>query len=78
MKFAKTILDKKIEAFVMYKTTQIGLTYINFAQKAYIDLLIAKKMKIFNKYSDFFNVFPEEKALVLLQITKLNQHTIIL
>ena len=33
-------------------------------------------MQILTKYSDFLDVFLKEKALVLLAITKLNQHAI--
>ena len=46
------------------------------AQKAQIALLVAKEVKIPTKYSDFSNVFLEEKALILLKITKLNWHAI--
>ena len=33
-------------------------------------------MQILSKYSNFFNVFLEEKALVLLEAANLNQHPI--
>ena len=46
------------------------------AKKAQITLLVAKKVKIATKYSDFLDVFPEEKVLILPEITKLNQHAI--
>lgn len=39
-------------------------------------MLLAEKIKISTKYSDFFNVLLEKKALVLWEITKLNQHSI--
>lgn len=35
-----------------------------------------KKIKILAKYSDFVNIFSEKWALILLKITKLNQHAI--
>lgn len=38
--------------------------------------MLAKKVKILAKYSDFSNVFLEKKALMLLEITKLNQYAI--
>ena len=46
------------------------------AQKAQIALLVAKEVKILTKYSDFSNVFLDEKALILPEVTKLNQHAI--
>ena len=38
--------------------------------------LIAKKVTIPTYYLDFSDIFLEKKALVLLEITKLNQHAI--
>ena len=49
---------------------------IHPAKKAQIALLVAKKVKISTKYLDFSDVFLEEKALILLEATKLNQHII--
>lgn len=39
-------------------------------------MLLTKKVTILNKYSNFINVFLEQKALELLEITDLNQHFI--
>lgn len=39
-------------------------------------MLIAKKIEILVKYLDFQEVFSEKKALVLPEITNLNQHAI--
>ena len=39
-------------------------------------MLVAKKVQISFQYSDFSDVFSEEKALILLEVTELNQHTI--
>lgn len=39
-------------------------------------MLIAKKLKILAEYSDFLDVFLEEKVLVLLERTNLNQYAI--
>ena len=36
--------------------------------------MLTKDVKILNKYSDFTNVFLEEKTLVLPERTKLNKH----
>ena len=45
---------------------------IHPAKEAQIALLVAKKVKILIKYSDFSDVFLEEKVLILLKTTKLN------
>ena len=49
---------------------------IHLAREAQIALLIAKKEKIPAKYLDFSNVISEKKALVLPELTELNQHAI--
>lgn len=49
---------------------------IHSAKEVQIALLIAKEVKIPNKYSDFLDIFLEKKALVLLEMTKFNQHVI--
>ena len=46
------------------------------AREAQIALLVAKEFKIPSEYLDFLNVFLEEKALILLEATELNQHAI--
>ena len=46
------------------------------AREAQIALLVAKKVKILTKYLDFLDVFIEEKASILLEVTELNQHAI--
>ena len=45
-------------------------------RKAEIASLLTEEVKIPNKYSDFANVFSEEKALILLKRTELNEHAI--
>ena len=76
-KFAKIILDKNVKAFVMYIIfLSLNLILINLAKKAKIATLITKKVKISTDYSEFLDVFLEEKALVLLEITDLNQNAI--
>lgn len=77
--FAKVILNENIEALLVYVTSYSlnNLTVlIHPVRKAKIALLIGKKMKISNKYSDFSDVFLEKRAFVLLKIMKLNQHAI--
>ena len=56
--------------------TFLSIIAIHLTRKAQVALFIAKKAKIPTKYSDFLNVFLEEKVLILLEATKLNQHTI--
>ena len=45
-------------------------------KKAQVTSLLIEKVKIPDKYSDFSNVFSEEKTLVLPERTKLNKHPI--
>ena len=56
--------------------TSLSTMAIHPARKAQIALLVAKEVKILTKYSDFSNVFLEEKALILLETTELNQQAI--
>ena len=75
--FARAALDENVEAFVVHMTSfSLNSILIHPARKAQIALLIAKEVKIPIDYSDFSNVFLEEKALVLLEITYINQHAI--
>ena len=60
----------------MVHVTSLSIMAIHPARKAQIALLVAKEVKIPTKYLDFSNVFLEEKALILLEVTKLNQHAI--
>ena len=67
------MLDKNIEAFVVYITSfSLSLMLIYLAQKPEIVLLIAKKAKIPIKYSDFLDVFLKKKASVLSALIDLN------
>ena len=59
------------------------MTFFNFnsiliypARKVKIALLIAKELKILTNYLNFLDIFLEEKALMLLKITELNQYVI--
>ena len=45
-------------------------------RKAQIALLVAKKVKIPTKYSDFSDVFSKKKAFILLETTKMNKYAI--
>ena len=75
--FGKTLLDENIEVFLVYmKSFNLSLMSIYLTKKAQIALLITKKVKILVKYSDFLNIFLEEKTLILPEIINLNQHAI--
>ena len=77
--FAKVAFDENIEAFMVHITffsLRKPIILIHPAREIQIALLLTKKVKILTKYSDFFNVFSEEKASVLLEITNLNQYAI--
>ena len=74
--FTKTALDGKSETFVVHVTSFNVTLGIHWDKAAQIALLLTKKVKIPDKYSDFVDVFSEERALVLPERTKFNEHTI--
>ena len=49
---------------------------IHLDRAAQIAFLLAEEVRIPDKYSDFADVFPEAKALVLPERTKSNEHAI--
>lgn len=72
-KFNKIAINKNIKTFVVYITSlSLSLILIYWVKKAKISLLIIEKIKIFNKYLDFINIFSEKKASILPKITKFN------
>ena len=73
--FAKAALDRHVEAFVVYVTFFLTMA-IYPAKEAQIYLLVVKKVKISTEYSNFSDIFLEEKALILPEATELNQHVI--
>ena len=69
--FTQAALDRYVKAFLVYMISlSLNLMLIDLAKKAQIVLLIAKKVKIPTKYSNFLDVFLEEKALILLEKTE--------
>ena len=68
-------LDKHFEAFVVHVTSLLTMP-IYPARKAQITSLVTKEVKIPTKYSDFSNVFLDEKASILPKVTELNRHAI--
>ena len=73
-KFAKAALDENVETFVVHVTSfSLSSIFIHPAREVQIALLPTKEVTISKEYSDFSDVFSEEKASVLPEITKLNQ-----
>ena len=68
-------MDENIEAFMVHITfirLKKPTILIHLAREAQIASLLSKKVTILDKYSDFSNVFLEEKASMLPKIIKLN------
>ena len=69
-------MDKNFKIFVIH------VAFFNLAPEIYLDKaaqiasLLTKEVKISDKYSDFADVFSEEKALLLLERIELNEHAI--
>ena len=71
-------MDENSETFVVH-VASLNLAPapgIHPDRAAQIASLLTEEVKIPDKYSDFTNVFLEEKALVLPERTKLNKHAI--
>ena len=58
------------------------MTFLNLAPRIHLDKavqiasLLTKKVKILDEYSDFSDIFSEEKTLVLLECIELNEYII--
>ena len=76
-KIAKMALNENIKTLVIYMTFLLTIA-IYPVRKAQIALLLAKKLKILTKYLKFSDIFSKKKALILLEITELNQYAIAL
>lgn len=74
-KVAKAALNENVETFFVH-VSSLGLSSIHPARKAQIAFLLTQKVIILSEYSDFSDVFLEEKASELPEITNLNQHAI--
>ena len=74
--FAKAALDKNSETFVVHIASLSLVPGIHLDSEAQIASLLTKKVKIPDEYSDFTDVILEEKALVLSERTKFNEHAI--
>ena len=69
-------MDKNIKAFVVHVSSLGSKMTIHPAKEAQLALLLAKKVTILVKYSDFANVFSEELANILRKQTGVNKHAI--
>ena len=69
-------LDEKSKTFVVHVASLNLAPRIHPNREAQIASLPTEEVKILDKYSDFTNVFSEEKALVLPERTELNEHAI--
>ena len=70
------MLDENFKTFVIYVAPLNLVPRIHPDREAQIASLLTKEVKIPDKYSDFTDVFSEEKILVLPERTELNEHTI--
>ena len=54
----------------------LNLMLIYLAQEAQMVLLIIEKIQILSQYSNYSNIFLEEKTLILPKAINLNKYTI--
>ena len=69
-------MDENSETFVVHVASLNLVPGIYPDREAQIASLLTEEVKIPDKDSDFTDVFSEEKALVLPERTKLNEHAI--
>ena len=72
------MLDENIEAFVVHVSSLslVSKMTIHPARKAQIALLLAKKVTVLAKYSDFADVFSKKSAEILSKCIGINKHAI--
>ena len=75
-KFAKVVLHKSIEAFLVDMPSHTSKMTIHLAYKAQIALLIIEKFTVLAEYHDFTNVFTKKFAKMLLEWAGINKHAI--
>ena len=64
-KFAKAALDENVKVFVVYVSSLGSKMTIYTAREAQLALLLAEKVTVPIKYSDFADVFSEKLANIL-------------
>ena len=69
-------MNEKSETFIVHVASLNLASRIHPDKEAQIASLLTKKVKILDEYSDFTDIFSEEKGLVLLERTELNEHAI--
>ena len=69
-------MDEKSETFVVHVASLNLTPGIHPDRAAQIASLLTEEVKIPDEYSDFTDVFSEEKALMLPECTELNEHAI--
>ena len=75
-KFAKAALDENVEAFVVHISSLKSRMTIHSAREAQLALLLAEKITVPAKYSDFANVFLENLANIFPEQIRVNEHAI--
>ena len=66
--------DENVEVSMVYVTfLNLNSMPIYQVRKTQIALLVIKKAQILSKYLDFLDVFLEKEALILPEITEMNQ-----
>ena len=65
--FATAVLDENIESFVVHVSSLRSRITIHPARKAWLPLLLAKKVTVSAKYLDFADIFLEKSANILLE-----------
>ena len=69
-------MNENIEALVIY-VSSLGLKMILYlARKAHMALLLAEKVTVLVKYSDFADIFLEKSVNELPEQTKVNEYVI--
>ena len=71
-------MDGNSETFVIHVASLNLVLEIHLDRESQIASLLIKKVKILDEYSDFTDVFPEEKTLVLPERNELNEYAIYL
>ena len=74
--FVEVALDENFKTFLIYMASLNVAPSIHLDRVAQIAFFLAKEVKIPDQYSDFVDVFSEEKVLVLPKWIESNQHSI--
>lgn len=70
------MLNKNVEAFVVYIALPISEMSIQPAQKAQITLMVIKQVTILTKDLNFVDMFSKKLAVELLERFDINNHLI--